>query len=208
MTQDIPVFPTRAEPAPDTPDARFHACLAETLKWEGGWSNHKLDPGGATMNGVIQRVYDAWRERGGKPRQSVRGISDAELTAIYDANYWRMVAGDLLPAGLDLAVFDFGVNSGPARAVRYLQSCLGIIQDGHMGPVTINAANRADTRELIAAYMTARQKALPILFIVPILSPVSRERLDLAPWGSARQSDSRRRGSLSPQGALAARASN
>ena len=136
---------------------RFQACLAETLRWEGGWSNHPQDPGGATMKGVIQRVYDGWRERQSLPRQSVRSISDAELQSIYRENYWQMVAGDTLPAGLDLAVFDFGVNSGPTRAVRYLQACLGIAQDGHMGAVTITAANRADVRELIASYMAARR---------------------------------------------------
>jgi lysozyme family protein len=139
---------------------RFTACLAETLRWEGGWSNHPADPGGPTMKGIIQRVYDAWREKNNKPRQSVRFITADEVEAIYRENYWALVRGDELPPGLDLAVFDFGVNSGPARAVRYLQGVLGVPADGHMGPITLKAAADADTRETVAKLMAARRKFL------------------------------------------------
>ena len=44
----------------------FEHCLAITLKWEGGYSNHPDDPGGPTMRGIIQREYDAWRTRQGR----------------------------------------------------------------------------------------------------------------------------------------------
>jgi len=45
--------------APSSAEARFRACLDQTFKWEGGYSNDKYDPGGATMHGIIQREYDA-----------------------------------------------------------------------------------------------------------------------------------------------------
>jgi len=141
-------------------DEKFRACLAETLKWEGGWSNHPADPGGPTMKGVIQRVYDAWREKNGKPRRSVRYIDDDEVEAIYRENYWSIVRGDELPPGLDLAVFDFAVNSGPARAARYLQKVLKVKIDGVIGPVTLKAANDADPLETVRALMAERRKFL------------------------------------------------
>ena len=115
---------------------RFDTCLAETLKWEGGWSNHPRDPGGPTMRGIIQRVYDGWRDNHGLPRRSVREIADHELRDIYRRSYWDQVRGDELPPGVDLAVFDFAVNSGPARAAKYLQRVLGVKVDGHIGPAT------------------------------------------------------------------------
>jgi lysozyme family protein len=123
---------------------RFTACLAETLRWEGGWSNDPYDPGGATMRGVIQRVYDGWRDGQRLPRRSVRLIEDGELQAIYRANYWALVRGDELPAGVDLAVFDAGVNCGPGTAVRMLQQALGggLKADGHIGPATMAAVAR------------------------------------------------------------------
>ena len=50
-----------------------------------------------------------------------------------------------LPAGLDYAVYDFAVNSGPSRAVKFLQELLGanIIKDGVMGNIgdIMGAAN-------------------------------------------------------------------
>jgi lysozyme family protein len=43
----------------------------------------------------------------------------------------------VVPAGLDLCVFDFGVNAGPVRAAKYLQMMVGAIVDGKIGPNTL-----------------------------------------------------------------------
>jgi lysozyme family protein len=109
------------------------------------------------MKGVIQRVYDAWRTRNGLAHQSVRNISDSELQAIYRENYWAEVKGDQLPAGLDLAVFDFGVNSGPYRSILKLQGVLGVNADGQMGPVTLAAVARCDAEKTVIALQAARR---------------------------------------------------
>jgi lysozyme family protein len=136
---------------------RFEICLAETLKWEGGWSNHPRDPGGPTMRGIIQRVYDGWRDNHRLPRRSVRAIEDHELRDIYRRSYWDQVRGDELPAGIDLAVFDFAVNSGPARAAKYLQRVLGVKVDGHIGPATLGAAASADSQAVVEQLMDDRR---------------------------------------------------
>ncbi len=46
------------------------------------------------------------------------------MTPLYRRRYWDAVDGDALPAGVDLAVFDPAVNSGPARARRWLRQGL------------------------------------------------------------------------------------
>jgi lysozyme family protein len=97
----------------------FERCLATTLKWEGGYSNHPDDPGGPTMKGVIQREYDAWRKKQGKSRRPVRGIEEGELRAIYRTEYWDAMGCDELKPGLDLCVFDAAVNSGVGRARQW-----------------------------------------------------------------------------------------
>ena len=33
--------------------------------------------------------------------------------------------------------FDFGVNAGPGRAVKYLQTMIGTVADGGIGPNTL-----------------------------------------------------------------------
>lgn len=119
--------------------ANYEKCLAEVLKHEGGWSSHPKDPGGDTMKGVTQGTYDDWRKAQGLRHQSVRLITDAELQAIYRNKYWNKVRGDDLPGGVDLAVFDFAVNSGVSRSVRYLQRLLGVVDDGVSGPKTLQA---------------------------------------------------------------------
>lgn len=139
---------------------RFAEVLPVTLQYEGNWSNDPHDPGGPTMKGVIQRVYDGYRDGRGAPRQSVRYISNAELLDIYRSSYWNLVRGDELPAGVDLAVFDLAVNSGPGTAVKKLQRVLGLREDGQMGPATIAELRRRDPVQVIHALMDARRAFL------------------------------------------------
>lgn len=103
----------------------YENCLAITLKWEGGDVNHPADPGGKTRWGITQATYNHWRKSKGKRTRSVFLMTRDEMLAIYKKNYWDVVNGDNLAPGVDLAVYDFGVNSGPARAKRYLRSVLG-----------------------------------------------------------------------------------
>jgi lysozyme family protein len=94
----------------------FHACLAFTLKYEGGRSNDPHDRGGRTMEGVTQATYDAYRVKKPLGRTDVFTMGAAERDEIYRNEYWDPVNGDVLRAGEDLCVFDFAVNSGVARA--------------------------------------------------------------------------------------------
>ena len=109
------------------------------LAHEGGFVDHPKDPGGATNQGITQATYDAWRGLNGLQRQSVRRLSPTEREAIYRTQYWDKVMGDELPAGVDYAVYDFAVNSGPSRAVKAVQRLVGVAEDGVMGVRTLGA---------------------------------------------------------------------
>lgn len=119
----------------------FPACLKSVLEFEGGKSNHPSDPGGRTNMGIIQRVYDAYRKRAGKPPQSVYYITLAERDEIYRDQYWSPIRGDDWPLGLDLVTFDSGVNSGPVQGTKWSQRALGVSADGHTGNVTLATAS-------------------------------------------------------------------
>jgi lysozyme family protein len=141
-----------------TRDPRFTRAMPLVLAHEGGFANHPRDPGGATMQGVTQRVYDAWRQGRGLPARSVRHLEPEERDTIYHDQYWRAVRADDLPDGLAYAVFDFAVNSGPARAARELQRILGAAQDGVIGNLTLEAVRtRRDLTGLIRDYCDARR---------------------------------------------------
>ena len=119
--------------------SNFDACLKVTLKWEGGYSDHLEDPGGATNKGVTQARYNEYRRDAGLSKRAVKYLEDDELQKIYRKYYWDVVRGDNLPLGLDLAVFDFAVNSGPSRSAKYLQRIVGTQEDGKIGPETLKA---------------------------------------------------------------------
>lgn len=124
-------------------------ALELVLAHEGGFVNHPRDPGGATNLGVTQRVYDAFRRSGGDGPRSVRLVTMAEAQEIYRDQYWDAVHGDDMPAGIDYAVFDYGVNSGPGKAIRDLQREVGVAPDGKFGLLTLDAlAKAADADEL------------------------------------------------------------
>lgn len=122
--------------------SNYKTCLATILKYEGGYVNNPRDPGGATNKGVTQKVYDSWRKKQGLPTQTVKNISQTEVESIYKNNYWDVVKGDDLPSGLDLAVFDYAVNSGPGRATKQLQKILSVPQTGIMNATTVDAAKK------------------------------------------------------------------
>lgn len=127
---------------------KFKKALRFVLKWEGGYSEHPNDPGGATMKGIIQSVYDAWRKSKGLPQQPVKLITDDEVYAIYWERYWSPLKGDKLPEPLDLVVFDSGVNCGVGRAARWLNTVLGLGAQTTVTPQTLEALKKKDAKEV------------------------------------------------------------
>lgn len=132
----------------------YPQALKQVLKYEGGYVDHPKDPGGPTNKGVTQAVYDNWRKSQNLSTQSVRAIADSEVAAIYKNLYWDRISGDLLPSGVDFAVFDYAVNSGVSRAAKTLQAVVGVTQDGVIGPATIQA-----TKTYVAMSITNRRLA-------------------------------------------------
>lgn len=100
----------------------FGPCLAFTLKFEGGKVDDPRDPGGRTNEGVTQTTYNAFRKARGQPVGSVYNMTADDRDAIYQSGYWNQVGASALPHGADLATFDYGVNSGPARARKAVPS--------------------------------------------------------------------------------------
>lgn len=140
----------------------FESALAGLLQHEGGFVNHPADPGGMTNLGVTKAVWEEWV---GHPvtEKAMRSLQPADVAPLYRRKYWERVYADDLPAGVDYACFDAAVNSGPGRAVKWLQSCAGVTADGALGPVSMAAIKLADPTELIAAYTHTRLEYLQSL---------------------------------------------
>lgn len=134
----------------------FDRALRQTLGFEGGWSNHSGDRGGATHYGVTQAAYDAWRTTTGQPRRPVELISDDEVRAVYRDDYWAPCRCDELPEPLARAVFDMAVNSGAWNAKIALQRALGVKADGVVGPVTLASAAASDVKAMVLRFLKKR----------------------------------------------------
>ena len=134
----------------------WQSSLEKILHHEGGYVNHPKDPGGETNLGVTKRVY---LEHGGT--KDMKDLLVEDVNPIYKKGYWDKVKGDDLPNGLDLCVFDFGVNAGPGRAAKYLQTMIGTVADGGIGPNTLKAVNtyveKVGLETAIENYQSARQ---------------------------------------------------
>ena len=133
----------------------FARSLALVLKSEGGWSDNPADPGGATMKGVTLANFRRYL-KAGATKADLKQITDAQIATVYRRFYWDAVLGAELPDGVDYAVFDFAVNSGPGRAAKYLQAAVGVAQDGRIGPATLAAAGAKPAGVVIDALCDAR----------------------------------------------------
>lgn len=116
--------------------ANFRSSLDHVLVHEGGWSDHPLDPGGATMKGVTLRTFQRFFGPE-KTKDDLRNITTTQLSRIYRTGYWDVSHCDDLPDGVDYAVFDASVNSGPGNGAKWLQAAVGAAQDGAIGPDTL-----------------------------------------------------------------------
>lgn len=129
-------------------ERNFERSFNEMLRHEGGYSNHPADPGGATMKGVTLATFRSL-VKPGATKEDLKNITPAQLRLVYRRSYWEKVGGPDLPDGLDFAMFDFAVNSGPAQATKILQRIVGTEDDGVPGPKTFAAVAKKSAEFLI-----------------------------------------------------------
>lgn len=129
-------------------------------KYEGGYGWDRADPGGPTKYGIT--CYDLAEHLGEKmnsmaawaPR--VRAMTLETADEIYRTKYAVRCRFDDLNGGVDCVIFDFGVNSGPPRAIKFSQNIVGVAADGIFGPVTLAAINGMDAQKFINELCDAR----------------------------------------------------
>jgi lysozyme family protein len=134
----------------------FEVATTFTKKWEGGFSDHPADLGGATNFGVTQKVYDAYRARQGAPGQHVGMITPSEVADIY-SDYWMAAKCHRMEYPINVVHFDTAFNMGVSRANKFLQECLGVKQDGVIGPLTLAALESFTAATVAKEYLNARE---------------------------------------------------
>jgi lysozyme family protein len=147
--------------------ASYEPSLARVLRHEGGYTHHPSDPGGPTNFGITIHDYRRYIDSNGTA-EDVRNMKRSEAASIYRARYWDALRCDELPAGLDYAVFDYGVNSGTGRAARVAARLAGQSASGAVTDAVIAAIRKADAPTSIARLCDERLAFLKSLRTWPV----------------------------------------
>jgi len=129
----------------------FEHAIEFVLSHEGGFANHKDDPGGMTMYGITKRVYDEFYGANAD-EDTMRNMPLERAEEIYETNYWKPIKGDDLLSGIDIFCFDWAVNGGVSRAGYCLQKALQLPRDqidGVIGPYTLSQMYSDTVRDTI-----------------------------------------------------------
>lgn len=152
-------------------EKNYKQILNWLLEHEGGYDDDPADSGGPTRFGVT--IYDVATREGvphsrlargnavwNQLREKVKALTLDQAGEIYRVKYWQIVRGSELPSGVDYTTFDFGVNSGTSRAIKYLQRAVSVTDDGVLGPVTMKAVIAANPSAVIRYVCQRRQSFL------------------------------------------------
>lgn len=123
--------------------------LSMDPKDPGNWTGGKVNEGElrGTKYGISAKSY---------PKLDIVNLTLSDAKVIAKRDFWDKMKLDQVPYNIALALFDFGYNTGIARAARAAQSVLGITQDGVIGNKTIGLLNMIDAKSFARAYATER----------------------------------------------------
>ncbi len=150
-------------------EASYDDALARLFAHEGGYSHHPADPGGPTKYGITLVDYAAFKRRK-VTAADVKAMPLADAKVIYRNKYWNTLRCSELPAGLDYAMFDYGVNSGVGRAARVLRRLLSLPDSSAaaVNDAVIAAVATRDSAALVAALCDERLRFLKSLRTWPV----------------------------------------
>lgn len=135
------------------------------LSFEGGFSDHPSDSGGATNKGV---TLSTWRAYGDdKTGDSAIDIEDLKLLSdsevihkILKPHYWDRCCGDdICDQSLANIIVDWVWMSG-VWGIKHLQGVLGLSRDGIVGAKTLESINNSDPKALFSAIKLRREEHL------------------------------------------------
>lgn len=116
---------------------------------EGRYVNNPADPGGETNWGITWPVLRQAIGQNLVPSDTtIAGLTRDQAKIIYKAFFWDIIGDSVAPA-VKYEVFDFAVNAGISTAIRKLQDAVNVADDGHWGPVSVQAATAMDENDVM-----------------------------------------------------------
>lgn len=162
--------------------AKFEIAEAITGRNEGLYANNTADKGGETYAGIARNFWPKWegwttideiKRTKGKTAAVINANAKSntlltrQISDFYKANFWDVIRLDFIKdQQIANTVYDFAVNSGVARAAKYLQMAFNAVDestkddikvDGQVGSKTISAVNSADPEDIHRVYNALRE---------------------------------------------------
>ena len=120
---------------------RERKLINHIRKWEGEWANDPDDTGGCTKWGI---TIGCFREYYGRYMEcaDLKLLTENQwLNIFYKKFYNKIRAGEIQNDSVCMMVLDMCWMSGVRTAIRKIQRCLHLVDDGIVGPITLNALN-------------------------------------------------------------------
>lgn len=119
---------------------------------KGNWTGGKVGVGelkGSNF-GISAAAY---------PNEDIKNMTMDRALYLFKRDYWDKYKCNQLKDPMSIMVSDFAYNSG-IWAIKILQKCLNVKQDGIIGPITIGKCNSISQALLIENYKNQRMQFL------------------------------------------------
>jgi lysozyme family protein len=138
-----------AKPVIGVKPSNFRRCVDHVIAQEGGFSDNPSDPSAATQFGLTLRDLRESKQNQNLTVDDLRKLGRDDACEIFRTRYWNVLRCDDLPTGVDLVVFDCGVDAGFPRSAMMLQQVVGAAGDGSIGDATIAATKAMSPTDVV-----------------------------------------------------------
>lgn len=156
--------------------AKTELLVAFINKWEGGFSDHPADRGGATNRGVTLATFRQFYGAGCTV-DDLRMMTEEQWLHIFKTGYWnRWQADRIVSQSLANILVDWVWASG-GHGITRPQKILGVEPDGIVGEKTLTALNNQRPEPLFQQIKAAR-----IAFVESIVRNNPSQKVFLKGW--------------------------
>lgn len=139
----------------------FDQAFDRLIGHEGKFTNDRQDRGNWTT-GVIGKGELKGTKYGISamtyPDLDIKSLSLEQAKNIYKRDWWDKINADQIDSTLVFQVWDFAINAGMGTAKRKLQLAVGVLDDGVIGNLTIQAINKAELNDILLKFNAERLK--------------------------------------------------
>ncbi len=115
----------------------------------GNWTSGRIGEGKllGTKYGVSAMTF---------PGEDIPNLTLDRARELYRFHFWGPAGCDAVPDAVRFDLFDMAVNSGVRAAVKTLQGAVGEVEDGILGPLTLQAVQSMPAVRVVARFNGAR----------------------------------------------------